>query len=63
MERIGADTLHFSCQYGKKKLMEFFKDFFRYKDNSVCPVNYDDATSVLRRSVVAGIALMRDKRE
>ena len=48
---------------GKKKLMEFFKDCFRYKDNSVCPVNYEDASSVLRRSIVAGIALMRDKRE
>lgn len=46
---------------GKKKLMEFFKDCFRYKDNSVCPVNYEDASSVLRRSIVAGIALMRDQ--
>lgn len=48
---------------GKKKLIEFFKDYFRYKDNSVCPVNYDDHTSLLRRCIVAGIALIRDKEE
>ena len=48
---------------GHDRLMGVFDNCFRYDDRSITPVNYEAEDSLMRRGLIAGIALLRDAEE
>lgn len=43
------------------RLFSIFDEYYRYNDSTqhICPVNYDHQESLRRRSIIAGLSLIR----